>query len=95
MARMSESLLGRRNSGILRYEIVFGDDGDAQLLGLLVLARGGGDVIINKVGRRTTDSRSNLAALRLDIGLEFVAVLVVVDVASNDEGKAGALVARH
>ena len=93
MARMSESLLGRRNSGILRYEIVFGDDGNAQLLGLLVLARGGGDVIINKVGRRTTDSRGDLAALRLDIGLEFVAVLVVMHVASDDEGEAGTFVA--
>ena len=58
-----------------------------RLLGLLVLARSGGDIIVDRMGGEAPDSRGHLAALRLDVRLQLVAVLVVVDVARDDEGQ--------
>ena len=74
-------------------ELVFGDDGDAQLLGFLVLSGGGGDIVVDEVGCALADATSDLAALRLDVCLQFVAVLIVMDVARDDEGESLAGVA--
>ena len=59
-------------------ELVFTDNGDAQLLGFLVLARLRGYIVVDEVVGRAAYAARNLAALTLDIGLELVAVFVVV-----------------
>ena len=66
-------------------ELVFTDNGDAQLLGFLVLARLRGYIVIDEVVGRAAYATCNLAALILDIGLELVAVFVVVHIAGHYE----------
>ena len=66
-------------------ELVFTDNGDAQLLGFLVLARLRGYIVVDEVVGRAAYATCNLAALTLDIGLELVAVFVVVHIAGHYE----------
>ena len=44
-------------------KLVFGNDGNAQLLGFLILAGGGGDVVVDEVGGALADTTCYLATL--------------------------------
>ena len=75
-------------------EIVFRENRNAEFLGLFVFARCGGHVVVDEERGGAADAACNLTATSLDVCLQFVAILEVVDIASDDEGESFALVAR-
>ena len=68
-------------------KVVFGDDGDAQFLGFLILARTGFDIVVDEEVGRLTDTSCGLPALTFDVSLEFLPVLVMMRIAGDDEGQ--------
>lgn len=80
--------------GITGQEIVFGYDRNAQLASLLVLARRAVDVVVNQEAGRFRHAARHFAALTLYVGLELIAVLVMMNVARYHKSQPVAQLAR-
>ena len=72
----------------------FCDDGDTQLMRLLVLGALRLGVVVDEVSGALAHASRHLATLALDVSLQFVAILVVMDVACYHKGLSLALCAR-
>ena len=68
-------------------ELVFGEDGDVELVCPLVFAAGGSGIVVDEEGGGAADAACHLSPLTLNVGLEGRTVLEMVQVASDDEGE--------
>lgn len=80
-------------SGEKLHELVFRDDGNAELLRLAVLGACRCGIVVDEVVGTLRHTARHLSALPLDVSLQLVAVFVVVHVAGDDKRLALAPVA--
>ena len=74
------------------HEIIFRNNLDAEQFGLLVFPRSRLHIVVDEETRGPAHTARHLAAFRLDVGFQFVAILEMVHIAGDDECKARTLV---